>query len=476
MDCSALQLENAVAEWMGQCGLLSPGSRLLLAVSGGADSMAMLEVLVRLKQGGVLDAEFAVGHVNHQLRGADSEADCRFVREQAAARGLPFFSCSVDAAAYARQNRLSVETAARVLRLRALAQMAREWKADAAAGAHQQDDLLETLIFRLLRGTGFRGLCGIRPSSVLEGVRFIRPMLAVSRRQILDYCQERNVRWREDATNADPQFARNRIRHVLLPWLRQTARGNLDTDLLRLAEICRRLFEKIEPQVRAGFGAAVSVEPDGSLKLNRTALQDISPIVLGEIVRDCLEHLNAGLRDYTGRHYRRLFESIYRPGRRCFHLPNGIECRTGETAIVLRRLPQSDEAGIHEPVILQPGQSCQFGPWRITAEVLEAEGRQQQTASKGPTSWTEFFDADRIAGPLRIRMRKPGDRFVPLGMSQSKKVGKFLTLSKVDSTLKKQAFIAEDSQKILWLAPLRISEEAKIGPQTTRILKISISK
>ncbi len=445
----------------------------MLAVSGGADSMAMLEVLVRLKQGGGLDAEFAVGHVNHRLRGADSEADCRFVQEQASARGLPFFSRSVDAAAYARQNRLSIETAARALRLRALAQMARDWKADAAAAAHQQDDLLETLLFRLLRGTGFRGLCGIRPSSVLEGVRFIRPMLAVSRRQILAYCRERNIVWREDATNADLRFARNRIRHILLPRLCRTAKGNLEADLLRLAESCRRLFEKIEPQVQAGFGTAVSVEPDGSLKLNPTALQDISPVVLGEIFRGCLEHLNAGLRDYTGRHYRQLVESIDRPGRRCFHLPDGIECRTSETAIILRRLPQAEEAGVRKPVILQPGQSVQFGPWRITAELLEAESRRQ-TVSKGPTCWTEYFDADRITGPVRIRMRKPGDRFVPLGMSQSKKVGKFLTLSKADSTLKKQAFIAEDSEKILWVVPIRISEEAKIGPQTTRILKISI--
>ncbi len=475
MDSSAVHLEHAVAEWMNRCGLLLPGSRLLLAVSGGMDSMAMLEALVRLKQAGAVEAEFAVGHVNHKLRGADSEADCRFVREQASARGLPFFSCSVDAASYARQNRLSIETAARVLRLRHLAQMVRDWKADAAAGAHQQDDLLETLLFRLLRGTGFRGLCGIWPSSVLEGVRFIRPMLTVSRRQILAYCQERNVVWREDATNADPRFARNRIRHILLPRLRQTARGNLEADLLRLAESCRRLFEKIEPQVQSGFVIAVSVEPDGLLKLNRTALQDISPVVLGEIFRDCLERLNAGLRDYTGRHYRQLVESIYQPRRRCFHLPDGIECRTSETEIVLRRLPQADEADVREPVILQPGQSCQFGPWRVTAELLET-GMKEQPAAKGPSSWTEYFDADKIDGPIRIRMRKPGDRFVPLGMSQSKKVGKFLTLSKVDFTLKKKAFIAEDSQKILWVVPIRISEGAKIGPQTARVLKITVYK
>ncbi|HOQ05042.1 MAG TPA: tRNA lysidine(34) synthetase TilS [Anaerohalosphaeraceae bacterium] len=475
MDFSAVHLENAVAEWMSRCGLLSPGSRLLLAVSGGIDSMAMLEVLVRLKQGGVIDAELAVGHVNHQLRGAESEADCRFVQEQASARGLPFFSCSVDAAAYARQNRLSIETAARLLRLRALAQMARDWKADAAAAAHQQDDLIETLIFRLLRGTGFRGLCGIRPSSVLEGVRFIRPMLAVSRCQILAYCRERNIVWREDATNADLRFARNRIRHILLPRLCQTAGGNLEADLLRLAESCRRLFEKIEPQVQAGFVSAVSVEPDGLLKLNRTALQDISPVVLGEIFRDCLERLNAGLRDYSGRHYQQLFESVYQPVRRCFHLPDGIECCTSETAIVLRRLPQADEADVREPVILHPGQSCQFGPWRITAELLEG-GLRERTVLKGPGSWIEYFDADRITGPIRVRLRKPGDRFVPLGMSQSKRVGKFLTLSKVDSTLRKGVFVVEDSRKILWVVPIRISEEAKIGPQTARILKITLSK
>lgn len=469
-----VQFEQAVADWVARNGLIVSGGRLLLAVSGGIDSMAMLNVLFRLKKTGQIDAELAVAHVNHQLRGADSEADCRFVQEQAKQRGLAFFSYTVDAAAYARQNRLSIETSARVLRLRHLAQMARCWRADAVAAAHHRDDQVETLVFRLLRGTGLRGLCGIKPTAFLEGVRFIRPMLAFSRSQIAAYCRDRRLLWQEDATNSDCTFARNRIRRLLLPALRRTAAGDIDALLEELARNCQSLFKRIDARTEDLWSSAVHFESPEEIVLDRTLLRGACPLILGEIFHRGLLGLKAGLRDYTRRHYRRLMDEMYQPTKKCFSLPAKIECLSGETLLILRKKQEVPPTG-WEPVILEPGQPCRFGPWQVRA-VLSEGGGWEKTAFKGPDCWMETFDAEKICGPIRIRMRKPADRFVPLGMNQSKKVGKFLSAAKIDSKLRRQTFIMEDTQKILWVAPVRISEEAKRTAQTVRVLQVSIWK
>ncbi|HRU15078.1 MAG TPA: tRNA lysidine(34) synthetase TilS [Anaerohalosphaeraceae bacterium] len=466
--------EEQVRAGAERCRLPAEGGRLLLAVSGGADSMAMLEALQCLQKAGVLRMELAVGHVNHQLRGAASDDDERFVEDEAGRRGLAFFSRAADASGYARRHRLSVETAARILRLRLLAETARCWQADAVATAHQQDDQMETLIFRLLRGTSFRGLCGIRPSVRLEGVRFVRPMLSVSRERILDYCREKHLGWREDATNIDCGFARNRIRHRMLPFLYRQAGRQMEAELLRLAERCQSLFETVEQQAQERFALAVLFEVEERVDLNRSVLEDCSPFVLGEIIRQCLLHLKVGLRDYTARHYQTVIEGIYQGRQRCVVLPGEIECLVNEKTLTFCRRKESAEPSEPEPMVLPVGQTCQFGPWRIRSAVVEKIVDGWQRPPAGAKQWTEYLDADKVRGPVRVRMRRPADRFVPLGMSRPKKVGKFLTAVQADEALKKRVFVVEDAEKILWVAPLRISEEVKIDEQTGKILQLSV--
>jgi len=466
--------EEQVRAGAERCRLPAEGGRLLLAVSGGADSMAMLEALQCLQKAGVLRMELAVGHVNHQLRGAASDDDERFVEDEAGRRGLAFFSRAADASGYARRHRLSVETAARILRLRLLAETARCWQADAVATAHQQDDQMETLIFRLLRGTSFRGLCGIRPSVRLEGVRFVRPMLSVSRERILDYCREKHLGWREDATNIDCGFARNRIRHRMLPFLYRQAGRQMEAELLRLAERCQSLFETVEQQAQERFALAVLFEVEERVDLNRSVLEDCSPFVLGEIIRRCLLHLKVGLRDYTARHYQTVIEGIYQGRQRCVVLPGEIECLVNEKTLTFCRRKESAEPSEPEPMVLPVGQTCQFGPWRIRSAVVEKIVDGWQRPPAGAKQWTEYLDADKVRGPVRVRMRRPADRFVPLGMSRPKKVGKFLTAVQADEALKKGVFVVEDAEKILWVAPLRISEEVKIDEQTGKILQLSV--
>ena len=318
-------LKDKVPEWIERHGLFEGVSRVLQAVSGGADSIAMVHILKTLRREGRLRVSFAIGHVNHQLRGEASDGDEAFVRDLAGQLGIDVFCARVDVLTYAKEHRLSVETAGRILRRRELIRMAREAGCGAVATAHHADDQAETLVHRLVRGTGYRGLAGIRPVIKLEGMRFVRPMLGVRREAIVDYLRGHRFGWREDHTNADTQMTRNRIRHVLLPELEAQAQGDLTEAMGRLARRADALRERIDKQADVVLRETVTVRTEGRIEMELAGLAACSSAVLGEVLRQCLTELGIGLRDYTQRHYEQM-ESLIAAGKRtAVHLPGGAE-------------------------------------------------------------------------------------------------------------------------------------------------------
>ena len=211
--------EQRIAGFIRENELIESRGRLLLAVSGGADSTALLYAICALKDRAELDAELVCAHINHQLRAARGDRDQEFVVEQAEKLGLDVSTRRVDVRGFARKAGLSIETAARELRIESLLDIADNAGCDHIATAHQKNDNAETLIQRLARGTGIRGLGGIWPMRAFgrRNVRFVRPMLCVTRMEVIEYLNERNLKWRQDSTNADCKFRRNYIRHRLLP-------------------------------------------------------------------------------------------------------------------------------------------------------------------------------------------------------------------------------------------------------------------
>lgn len=318
--------EDKLMGWITSQQLADGAGRLLLAVSGGCDSVAMAQAMESLMRTGRLGRDLVIGHVNHSLRGDQSDADADFVRELAARLSLSVQVTSVDVTGYAQKERLSIETAARVLRLRALAQQCGDAGCDAIATAHHMDDQAETVVHRLMRGTGYRGLCGIRPSSILQGVRFIRPMLAVTRDEIERYCVQRQIRWRNDATNQSLEPTRNRIRHLLLPQL-QNDFPAVTQSLSELSQVCRTMQSRIEAHAAEVFTQAVATRGPGSLSLHRPMLVDCAPAVYYEIMREMLIQLNVGLRDYTQRHFEHLRRLAINPPAR-HQFPGGLIVRS----------------------------------------------------------------------------------------------------------------------------------------------------
>lgn len=467
--------EQKVFGWIRHQGLLNGCGRVLLAVSGGADSMAMLHVLLGLEKAGLIQTAFAVGHVHHQIRGIQADEDQRFAEQMAGRLDLEFFSRKADVPAFAREQKLSLEMAGRILRIRMLSRMAQQWAAQAVATAHHLGDQAETLIFRMLRGTGFRGLCGIRPVGRLEGVRFIRPMLAVSRLEIVGYLRREGLSWREDQSNADCGFARNRIRHHILPVLEKESGADLATGLGDLACQSQRLFERIETGIEK-LASVVRHRQPGRIDLDRPALAACSPLAAGEIIRRCLEEIGAGLRDYSSRHYQGLLQTIYAGRLMQQHLPAGVECFADEEVVTFRRKARTEIEQPESSVFLEQEGIFRFGPFEIRSNLLKTSPVCRIRESRSNVRWVEQLDADKIRGRILIRARKAGDRFQPLGMKADKKIGKFLTTARIDPDIKSQVFVIEDAEKILWVAPVRISEMAKVDQKTCRVLRIQIKQ
>ncbi len=230
-------MREQVIQYIRERDLLHAGDRLAIAVSSGADSVALLRVLLELRE--ELGIVPIVAHFNHQLRDEDSDADERFVADLARHHDLPFFSGRADVRHHAELNQRSLEHAARELRYAWLIDLAQQERFDAIATAHNSDDQAETVLMKFLRGAGTRGLAGIHPILTRDGVRIIRPLLETPRAEIEDYLRKLDQSWREDHTNLDTHHTRNRIRHELLPLLERDYNPNLRKALSETAEVAR---------------------------------------------------------------------------------------------------------------------------------------------------------------------------------------------------------------------------------------------
>lgn len=451
--------------------LLKDTHRVLLAVSGGADSVAMAHALVNLKKESHLPCAFVIGHVNHQLRGGHSDTDECFVQSLALLLGIPVVTKSVDVKGYAKEHKLSIETAGRQLRMQILAGMAENNECDCVATAHHKDDQAETLIHRLMRGTGYRGLCGIRPVSQVYGSTFIRPMLKVRRSEIMEYCRKNGLDWREDATNRNVNFTRNRIRHQLLPSL------NSDTIVERLSVLSkksRELLHKTEAQAESILSQGHFDKLKKEFAIKQDVLQECSPLVFYECVRQGLLIPGAGLRHYTQAHFESICE-MARQSQAKADFPDAIEVNVRNGSLVIRK-KTGFAASPQEPVTLDVGRTVRYGPWKISSRLLDRTDTNFNQFLREKDRFVEWFDQDTICGPIIIRPRQDGDRFHPVGSKGEKKVARFLQDGQLDQSIRQEAFMIADSQKILWVAPLRMAEQAKISPMTRQILEIHVQE
>ncbi|MCX6906431.1 MAG: tRNA lysidine(34) synthetase TilS [Verrucomicrobia bacterium] len=457
--------------------LLARGERLLVGVSGGPDSVALLDALAALAP------EFGwkphVAHFNHLLRGADANADEAFVRELAAGHGLPFTAGRGDVRAFAAEQKLSIEDAARRLRHGFFQETAYALALAKLALGHTADDQVETLLQRLLRGTGTRGLAAIHASNRLGALTVVRPLLDVWKTELLDYLRQRGLKFRQDASNWDPQFQRNKIRHELIPALERDYNPALKTLLHQTAAMLAAEDEWLDTEAARALGS------QKQLVVTRLLREHVA-IQRRAVYRWLLENNVGAAVDFVTVETLRRMAASGRPAR--LTLTGGARVAHKGEALVLERMRSSDQWSVisnqsAETRLAVPGttEALAFG---IVVEVKTVTGkklpkldalRNHKSAIINHKSPQEWLDADVVGGALTLRCWRPGDRFQPIGMKAAKKLQDIFVDAKMPVAQRRRTpLLVAASGEICWLVGHRIGEKFKITATTRRALRIRI--
>ena len=463
-----------------ECGL--QGGSLVVAVSGGPDSTALLLALTELQSS--LGLRLHVAHLDHGLR-SDSPADASFVRDLARELGHP---CTVergDVAAHRRERRLSPEAAAREVRYAFLGRVAREAGADAVAVAHTRDDQAETVLLHLVRGGGLAGLRGMSARSTYRGpggpTVLVRPLLDVGREETEAFCRSRGVTPRQDPTNLLTTIPRNHLRLNVLPQLGRI-NPQVGAALARLARSAALDMDYMEGQVDGLWRQAVR-ETDGGLLLDCGALSAEHRAVVQHLLRRAYASVRGSEADLEQVHLEEMARLLLGPAGRKTALPGGFTLEVGPKDAWL-------SAGRPYPCPLPPlegehalpasGEGT-VGGWRIRAR----EQPSPAVLDGGP--FNAYLDRDVLGGTLAVRTRRRGDRFQPLGMhpagdsggrrgQTTTKLQDFLVDQRVPRSWRDQVPLVVSPKGIAWVVGWRIAHWARITPQTRRALRLEFTQ
>jgi tRNA(Ile)-lysidine synthase len=435
--------------------MLRRGSHVSVAVSGGPDSVCLLAVLRELAPR--LELTLSVAHFNHRLRGAASDEDERFVADMAARYSLRFYRSSANVA----QVKDNLEQAARRARRMFFAELIRQGYVDSIALGHTQDDQAETVLFRLMRGSGLAGLAGIYPVTA-DG--FIRPLIEITRAKVERFLAEQNIEWREDSTNRDPRFARNRIRHSLLPQLQREWNPRIAPTLAHLADLAHEeeRFWHAEIDRLAGdyFRARC-----GGIELPAERLASLPRAVARRLVRRAFTQVKGDLRRIEYAHVEHVLELASRHlGEGRLRLPSLLVTRSFDW---IRIAPAGSEPAFSPVKLMIPGTYAAPD----AASELQFKIARKSDADACATLKAEL-SLSLIPEPLKLRGWRPGDHYRPVGQSRDQKLQEMFQRARVPSWRRQLWPIVTGGEKIIWARGFGPAAEFVAQGHRGRILQV----
>jgi tRNA(Ile)-lysidine synthase len=443
-------------------GLFAPGDTVVVAVSGGADSVALLDMLASF---GELRLNLVVAHLNHMLRGAESDADEEFVRQLAENYGVPAVVRRVDVYEVARQERRSLEDAGRTARYAFLDDVAASHGANAVALAHHSDDQAETVLLRLLRGSGGSGLCAMSPRSA---GRYVRPLLCLNRSEIEEYLMARALSWRNDSSNRSVEFLRNRIRHELLPFL-SGYNPSISDRLAATAEALAGDEEVLSALTDEAF-ARHFVRGDNSVSLNITGVRTELRGIRIRLYRQAILLVKGDLERISFSHLKAIDRMVFsqKPNLSAT-LPDGL--------MASRCYDQISFASKMETACLLPRNIRIDGPGIYPLSGGEALSVDYCNPPEGPASnigTMEYFDPVEAPFPWMVRTFLPGDRISPFGMTGHKKVKDLFIDLKIPQADRRLIPLLFCDDTLLWVAGIRRSSAAVIKSNSGNVIRIEL--
>lgn len=451
-----------MAQYIAEHHLFTEDDTVIVAVSGGADSVALLDILSSLAD---LHLRPVVAHLNHTLRGEESDADEEFVLNLAQSYGLPAELERVDVKEFSRMKGLSLEEGGRVARYSFFNYVARRYGANAVALGHHADDQAETVLMRLLRGSGTTGLCAMAPKS---GENLVRPLLAATRREIEAYLHGRGLSYRHDSSNSDTGFLRNRIRHELIPCL-ETYNPAIRDRLVAMAETLARDEEVLELATAGAFARSAGWIHD-KVTLDIAGCRAEPAGLRYRLYRRAVREVRGGLERIGSRHLRDIDSMMHgRKPHLTLCLPDGMMVVKSYGTISFYQTSHEEASYAYELTVAGPGVFDIPGRYRLTVE----EGTHHGNPEELPRS-SAWFDAAAAPFPWLVRPFRAGDRIVPLGMTGHKKVKDLFIDEKIPLERRRRIPLFFSGDTLIWVGTVRPSAEVSVTGQTRRVIHVGI--
>ncbi|MDX2453617.1 tRNA lysidine(34) synthetase TilS [Desulfosarcina sp.] len=459
--------------------MTAPGDRVLVGVSGGPDSMALLHLLSRLAPD--LNIRIGVAHLNHGLRGASADKDAEVVRQAVQALHYPFHIGRSRVLKVKEKLGLSLEEAARRVRYAFFKKTMSDTGYNKLALGHQSNDNAEQMLMALLRGTGPRGLSGIAP---VRQEYIIRPLINARRSQIDTFVAQEGITCVLDESNNDLRFVRNRIRRHLLPLIASDYNPRIQANLNQLADVMRTEEDWIDGMTTGEYDKTVLRRVSGAITLSAETVSQAHPALARRLVRKALADLTGSLRRITFFHVQSVLH-LLTDG--CgvkvkeLHLPGGIRARRADDRLMLLMADSCCRSPVEPSVERTPAPATEIStPFPATVEITTMGiGLRMSTCRPDQLPrWADVdrnqahLDLDRIALPLTLRPVIPGDRFTPLGTNGSQKLKKFFIDHRIHRQARAIASVLMDKQRIIWLVGHRIDDHVKVTTATSQVLRV----
>ena len=469
---------NTIRETVAACRMFSAGDSVLVAVSGGPDSVTLAHVLLSLAR--EYSLRLGIAHLNHGLRKEAADSDADFVADFARRLNLTCFIEKKDVGAFQRTSRLSPEEAARKIRYDFYDRIAAQHGFNKIALGHHGNDNAELVLMNLLRGSGPLGLSGISP---VRAGKIVRPLIHLKRSEIIAYTIEKKLSYVTDASNADLTFRRNRIRHQLIPALENNYNPRIIDALDRLATILRDEDQWIEDCLKPVFNRCVSVKGAETIILDLAGFGRLAAAARRRILRKAIFNVKKDLRRISLLHIDAVLDLIENgPVNGHLNLPERIRVQRHSATLSIARVNRGQFTRFDKSAGT-PAVAYQYtinSPGLISIKEANASIKLSEIGCgelpdfKKAGRHLAFFDLDCLQFPLLVRNIQPGDRFSPLGVNGTQTVKKYFNNHKIPIGQRRPCPLLLSGDKIIWLVGHRIDDSVKVGARTRRILKAEL--
>lgn len=455
---------NKVIQYIREKNMLLPNDRVIVGVSGGADSVCLLQVLIAIKD--IIPITIYIVHIEHGIRGIESIEDAEFVEHLATEYNLEFRKFSYDVLAEATKSCLGTEEMGRILRYQSFHTALEDFKCNKIAVAHNKNDNAETCLLNLFRGSGLKGLSGIPP--VRDNI--IRPLMCVERKEIEAWLDKNKINYRTDRTNLEDDYTRNKVRLNIMTYVQENINKKAIAHIDNASKIIYEAWEYLEEQTDKVYSSCVE-KKDQNIIIHISEFNHESDIIKKNIIRKCIGNYGDGLKDITNGHVESILSLLSNHVGKSIRLPNSLQVRRNYNEIIFENCNEIKTISIKDSINIKVPGMYMFEGNLFEFSIQEHE-KNQIIPEKMYTKWLDY---DKIGNDLQLRTRETGDYLEVNSFGGKKKLKSYFIDEKIDQDKRDRIPLLSDDNHVIWVVGYRISEKYKVNDHTKRILKVQVN-